>query len=314
MEDMVPANGSEPAEETADTEARCLGIVNDCLKEVTAAADHARETDDADAIHNLRVAVRRLRAALGILRRASPSAELETANAQWRDFQQALGAAREWDVLIDQTIASMPKRPRLVRRMRPLVEAAEAQRAEAHGRARSALKNRKYAALAPRLKTELGHPSRTVAEDGATGAKHESVSRSEPFAAFAAGVLRRRHRKACKLAKDLSKLDGQGLHALRIRVKKLRYAAEFFEGVWPRRRTRRYLKRLAGLQQVLGDVHDAFVAADLVGKLEGGKTEGGPKAAEALRDWTAACIAHDRRQLARRWKKFEHRKRFWKTA
>ena len=61
---------------------------------------------------------------------------MSTVNARLRECQQALGAAREWDVLIDQTIASMPKRAR--RRLHPLVEAAEAQRADAHQRARAA--------------------------------------------------------------------------------------------------------------------------------------------------------------------------------
>lgn len=314
MEDIAPAVRSETAGGAASTEARCRGIVHDCLTDVIAAADHARENDNADAIHDLRVAIRRLRAALSVLRKCSPSAELETANAQLRDFQRALGAAREWDVLIDQTIASMPERPGLVDRMQPLVGAAQARRAEAHGRARAALKNRKHRALLPRLRSQLGGPSQADTEPAAARSEHEASPASEPFSAFAAEVLRRRHRKVRKLARNLSDLDGEGLHALRIGVKKLRYAAQFFEDVWPRRRTRHYLERLADLQQVLGDVHDAFVAIDLAGKLEGKDTGSLSQGADALRDWADASVAHERRRLARRWKKFDGRKRFWKSG
>jgi triphosphatase len=236
-------------------------------------------------------------------RRCLPSTRL-------REFQQALGAAREWDVLIDQTIAAMPNQTRLD--LRPLIEAAEAQRADAHQRARAALSSRKYAAFLPRLKSELGDASGDGTERAAAPADHEISRASEPFAGFAADVLRRRHRKVRKLGNHHSELDAAGLHALRIRVKKLRYAAQFFEDVWPGRRTRRYLKRLADLQQLLGTVHDAFVAIELAGKLE--STGSMSESADTLRDWANTCVAKDRRQLACRWNKFEGRKRFWKRG
>ena len=312
MEDVVSNDGSRPDGEAAIGRARSMEIVDKCLTDALAAADHAREQDDADAVHDLRVAIRRLRAAMAILRRSAPSAKLASANARLREFQRALGAAREWDVLIDQTIASMPKQAR--QQLRPLVEAAEAQRADAHQRARATLKSRRYTALLPRLKNELGDVSGAGPEHAETAADDETASASEPFVGFAADVLRRRHRKVRKLGKDHAELDAGGLHALRIRVKKLRYAAQFFEETWPGRRTRRYLKRLADLQQVLGNVHDAFVAIELAGKLESNGAGSMSESADTLRDWADKCVAHDRRQLARRWDKFDRRKRFWKRG
>jgi triphosphatase len=312
MQDVVSKDGSRPAGEAAIGRAGSMQIVDKCLGDTLAAADHAREHDDADAVHDLRVAIRRLRAAIAILRRSSPSAALSAVNARLREFQQALGAAREWDVLIDQTVAAMPKRAR--RRLHPLVEAAEAQRADAHQRARAAVRSRKQAAFLPRLRSELGDSSRADAVRAPTPADHEASSASEPFAGFVADLLRSRHRKVRKLGKDHAELDAKGLHALRIRVKKLRYDAQFFQDIWPGRRTRRYLERLADLQQVLGDVHDAFIAMELAGKLKSNGTGSMAQSAETLRDWANKCVARDRRRLARRWNKFDRRKRFWKPG
>jgi CHAD domain-containing protein len=78
-----------------------------------------------------------------------------------------------------------------------------------------------------------------------------------PTADFAAEVIQNCHRKARKLGKKVRILDSTELHRLRIRIKKLRYAAEFFGTLWPVHRTKKYLSTLKDLQQALGTYHDA---------------------------------------------------------
>ena len=72
------------------------------------------------------------------------------------------------------------------------------------------------------------------------------------------------HDKARKLGSKVRELDPQEIHRLRIRIKKLRYATDFFGGLWPNRRTERYLAALKGLQEALGEFHDTTVADELI--------------------------------------------------
>jgi triphosphatase len=85
----------------------------------------------------------------------------------------------------------------------------------------------------------------------------------EPLASFAGDVLSRRRRKLAK-AGPLAALTDDALHELRIRGKKLRYAAEFFAALYPDEKSdkarRRFSKALSKLQDDLGSVHDLAVA------------------------------------------------------
>src|SRR6202000_2205737 len=63
-----------------------------------------------------------------------------------------------------------------------------------------------------------------------------------------------------------SKAEGD-LHRLRIALKKLRYTAEFFAPLYPRKDVKKYLKRLKGLQNQLGDLNDIANVGGVVGAL-----------------------------------------------
>ena len=87
----------------------------------------------------------------------------------------------------------------------------------------------------------------------------------EPVAPFAAEALNRLHRQVEQRARDLADLDAEARHHLRIRAKRLRYAAEFFPDLFPARRRRaRYLKALERLQDTLGALNDLAVARDRI--------------------------------------------------
>jgi hypothetical protein len=87
----------------------------------------------------LRVGIRRLRAALSIFRQLEPGRRRLVVASKLRGLQQELGAAREWDVLVEETIGSVRQRLRNWQGLRKLVKGAEAKRSEAHQRARVAL-------------------------------------------------------------------------------------------------------------------------------------------------------------------------------
>jgi triphosphatase len=101
---------------------------------------------------------------------------------------------------------------------------------------------------------------------------------------------------------------------LRIRIKKLRYATEFFGSIWPSRRTKRYLSALKELQQVLGALHDATVAKKLIAHV---KTAGGGDAKFAsapVNHWLINCQQRGRKEAIELWGRFAKLKLFWENT
>ena len=125
-------------------------------------------------------------------------------------------------------------------------------------------------------------------------------------------ILDRRHRKAKRLAKDAYRVEEAELHALRLRLKKLRYATEFFASLFPERRVRTYLKAISRPQQSLGHLNDARSLKSLlepmaarVGADAGAKALGAVTGFHAGR--TKSLLAEARAEV----RDFARARRFW---
>jgi triphosphatase len=272
-------------------------VMRGCITPVVSAAEAARRSDDPEGIHQLRVGIRRLRAAFSVFGPALPPRRPPVL-AQLRSLQQKLGEARELDVLLEETVASMPGKWKKSRGMPELIKVLQAERAARHRRARTALGSRGCAELLTHLEPALDRYAQRLGD----GAK------SEPIAAFAAEMLRSRRRKARKLGKKVRKLDPQELHKLRIRIKKLRYAADFFSGLTRGGRSKRYLRRLKDLQQLLGTTHDAVVACNLIDRVRAGGGADAEDAAPLVQKWANKSFKRTTRKLPWAWRRFDKRK------
>ncbi|WP_199257412.1 CYTH and CHAD domain-containing protein [Paracoccus binzhouensis] len=205
-----------------------------------------------EAVHQARVALRRLRSALSIFR---PMLRDETAGRlaeECRWLAATLGEARDLDVLRarDEAVA-------LLARIEPAREAA-------YGRAQAALASRRarllmidlaeYLAIGPWLALPAAAESRDMA--------------AREFAAAALDRLRRKVRKG---GADLAELPDPARHEVRKDAKKLRYAAEFFAPLFPekrrRRRAARFLDALEALQDRMGALNDLATAPALITRL-----------------------------------------------
>jgi triphosphatase len=149
---------------------------------------------------------------------------------------------------------------------------------------------------------------------GTPGGSGRAAVLAGPVAGFAAEVLSDYHAKVRKLGRRIDKLDTNDLHRLRIRVKKLRYATEFFGDVWPGRRTQGCLFALKDLQQALGTLHDDIVATGLLADLRAGVGPDVASAAGPIRRWLGKCQGRDRRAAVELWRRFAKRKLFWYHA
>jgi CHAD domain-containing protein len=115
-----------------------------------------------------------------------------------------------------------------------------------------------------------------------------------------------------KAGRGHAQLDTAGLHLLRIEIKKLRYAAEFFSRLWERKAVREYTAALAALQELLGSLNDAATAERLCEALR--EPAGGPDCAEALglvRGWAAGSARAQLARLPEAWDAFRKSACFW---
>ena len=148
--------------------------------------------------------------------------------------------------------------------------------------------------------------------------------RERPIAAAAADELRRRWKKIVKEGKHLDDLNPDRRHRLRIQTKKLRYAAEFFAGAFPRKKSVRrredFVASLGKLQDALGDLNDIAVHEELSERLLDGEDAGGKRrrgrtrkafAAGRLSGREEARIAPVLAEAERAYAAFAKAKPFW---
>jgi CHAD domain-containing protein len=192
------------------------------LRALLAHQDGTRSGADPEDLHQMRVAVRRSRAALkadtGF---GAAAAQLQT---ELRWLGNALGPVRDLDVQLARLRADAAGFEPVERAaVETLLTGLVAERERARKRMRSALRSRRYVALLEALAAAV-HSEPAPADDGAGAA-------SAKRAPAAIDVVRAPYRK---LHKAVTALDDQpaddDLHALRIRGKRLRYAAELAAG------------------------------------------------------------------------------------
>jgi len=209
---------------------------------------------DPEALHDMRVATRRLRAAWPVFRPCLPAAaEAGFEGLRW--IARSMGRVRDLDV----QIASLREAGRAVHpRHWPAVEGL-ASRMERHREvARKAL----LRALGSRRHRTMTADFDRLLAAGPHGPGGPCAA--EPVARIAGGVLRARSRKVFRSLRRVGPATpDDDLHDLRILIKKLRYAIEFFGPVLGKA-ARKVVSRLAGVQDLLGAHQDAAVMCDLL--------------------------------------------------
>jgi inorganic triphosphatase YgiF len=283
-------------------------VVFSCIAHLQANERGLLGTEEPEYLHQARVALRRLRSALGLFNRAFPRILFEDLVAELRWLGGCLGPARDWDVFATETLrvvcTAFPAEPGL----HWLTERTAELRSAANTSARAAVASARYTVLLLKLTgVFLREPWQELVDESAAALR--AVALSE----FAAGVLERRHKKALKGGHGLGQLDAIALHALRIEIKKLRYAAEFFSTLYNKSAVREYLTTLADLQELLGGLNDAATIERLLEPL---RESNGPgewlEAPGLIRGWAASNSRTRLDQLGDAWQHFRDCKVFWR--
>jgi inorganic triphosphatase YgiF len=255
------------------------GIARACLRQLTANAELLKSGARIEALHQVRVALRRLRVALTVFGPILADQEVEIAKQELRWLTEEMGDARNLDVFIFESF-------------RPAAKAlVDPSRMAAFGKSLLAAQQRAYARAAKavrsvRFRTLLVEVSRWV-ENGEWTRDVLTFNHAEaPCREFAREALRKRHRKVTKRAKTLRWNDPLARHKLRIQIKKMRYASDFFADLAGGRRARRYNEfneTTENLQEILGRLNDIWmgqhVAQSALANAEPGGIEGADFAA-----------------------------------
>lgn len=261
---------------------------------------------DLEGVHQMRVSLRRLRSAIGLFSPLLQDDALQPLLEDLRWLGAPLGRKRDLDVFLTETLNPLRRLPDAPKRLQHLATILEDRRASAQVALDSALQAPRVAVLRLGLESFL-----SAVERGDTAAVKDADMAAAPAAGFAAAVLRRRRKKLKALGSQHAELDIAALHDLRIRAKKLRYAAEFFRLLFPHRKgSRRFIAALAHLQDCLGMLNDADVGARLVQDLLPDAAR--DPAPAAIAAWFAGRQQLQLAQLGEAWDSYAAIKPFWK--
>ncbi len=240
--------------------------------------------------HQLRVALRKLRTALGIFAGDDPQARALRADA--RLLAQRIGELRDLDVVAVEMIG--PER-----HANPAdsgLWSLEVALSDARNAARKEL--REYLAH--------GEGGR-VLDRWAALVQGDAAFLDRPAGAAADKALQRRIRKAGKLGRRFHKLNDEHRHEFRKEIKKLRYTLDC--GAWESGGPARdkFRKRVKRLQDALGAMTDAVVAREVLGRLTADLPADAPARAAGRRlvKRLEKQARHDRKTVESLWQKVE---------
>ncbi|MBN3840617.1 MULTISPECIES: CHAD domain-containing protein [Burkholderia] len=214
------------------------------------------EHDDPEFVHQMRVALRRLRT----LMRFFPL----FADRQWRDtlgvdlrwLAALLGTVRDWDVFATESLPALIAADGGDGEWNGTLDAARAQCAAARVELRQALHSARYARLTLGWLEWLSSLALPPAEAGdAPSLRRHATKRV------------RRLFGHLYASPSLTSLDTAARHQVRIDAKRLRYALEFFASLASRRTRTETVKTLTRVQSVLGEANDTMVALHHLEKL-----------------------------------------------
>ncbi len=274
--------------------------LNNCLQHFLGNWPAFHAGDPVKAIHQMRVAMRRLRAILSVFHRAFPCPEFAQFRQEAKDIATAMGDARNFDVFIalinEGPRAAFPDDPGLAL----LLQDAHQHRAAGYAAVQALLADPRTTRFVLSLQSFI---ARHGWRNGLSGEILPILTASP--ADFFAANLARIHRKIRKNGRKFALLPAVHRHELRKELKKLRYLAEFFADLCDTPASHKtYLRTLATLQDQLGLFNDFVTAQEMVETLH---TNGDPAAIRAIGiiiGWCGRSAATDDRALLKAWHKF----------
>ena len=281
-----------------------------CLRHIARNAPAVAEARLPEGVHQIRVGLRRLRAALSASGGEFRVRDLETLDKRASNLSDIFGGTRELDVFATELLAPVEdttKKPGLPQ-LRLLLEEL---RRESWEQAAKLVQSDDFTGflldLGAAIETSIWREAASYEQLGAF---------ERPARALASETLDKRLKQACKRAKHLSSLNVQERHRLRIALKKLRYSAEFFAPLFPAKAVSTFLERLSKLQDLFGALNDAATVETILRRItEHAGKRSSPELLEAaafVDGWHHSRVEPTWEKARKRWRSFVKTEPFWK--
>lgn len=293
-----------PPEATVD--AAFSLVLRQCLAQCAGNVPAAM-AGEAAGVHQLRVGLRRLRSVLWLVGRIAPCPEIRGFRAEAGWLAAQAGPARDLDVLLGTTLpaiaAALPDAD-----LAPLRRAAETARARAHAALRAALDHPRHLSLHLAIGAWVERHGWRL-----TASTEAQAMLERPVVALAPEMLTPARRRVLKAGRGLEHLDANGRHAVRIRLKRLRYLVGIFRPLYGGRKARRFGRMLSRLQDDFGHLNDAATTRRLISALLEGRADAAlHRAAGIVEGFIARDLLAREPALLADWRRFVETKGFWR--
>ena len=293
-------------EDTVD--AAIAKLLSGCQQQILANLCPATSGREPEGVHQLRVALRRLHTALYCLRRELEAPSLQALDAEAKRFARTLGPARNWDVFVDSTLADLEKANLPDIQFSTLRNASAPFRDQAYQKVRESIADPQTNRFL--LSLGLAIEQRSWRNDVAS---EDLGMLTEALTKLAVRVLTRLRRKALKRGRHFRQMRPEARHKLRLTLKKLRYATEFFLPLYSgQASTKKYLKQLSRLQDAFGEANDIITSRGLLSNML--ESASGPdvhRAIGAVTGWQGHLELAGAGRLNNSWRKFKRTAPFW---
>jgi len=290
--------------------------VLECLAHVAANVSPVLHSRDVEGLHQLRVGLRRLHVAFSAFGDEFRTPQLMDLKARTKAFSDSMAPARDFDVFIEELFMPVAEKLGHDEAFKLLRLRAEAARTRAWDAAIAHVSSVDFAvfqddvAAAAQARSWLGGQS--VAID-----LRARLAVRVPVMSAAGRTMDEHLMRVRKRGRRLKALEQRECHRLRIALKKLRYAAEFYGPLFKKKAVKRYVDRMKKLQDLLGVLNDVAQVRSVLARLLADETTSSHTqadlsfAAGLINGWHRARAERLSKKALKRWEKFSRQEPFW---
>jgi inorganic triphosphatase YgiF len=276
-----------------------VAIIWHCIEHWQANEEVILHSDAPEGIHQMRVALRRLRSALNLYQHLIPKASYTKLHHQLKWLAHVLGMARDWDIFTQhlQDIQSHGDDS-----LADLSKTIAKLRLNSYEEVRQVLGSAEYSRLLLTLGKWL-----TQRRWRKNMEMRDLQSLEQLVSHFANQILQFRYQKLCRQGEQISKLNAKQRHSLRIGVKKMAYATRFFNNLYSPAETLDFTQILSRLQEQLGILNDARTVTTLLNQIQSSTAS----TRQLIKKHFKQQQAENLEQLAKLWQSFLEQPPFW---
>ena len=278
-------------------------IARECITHLESNRDIVLKEADIEGVHQMRVALRRLRSAFSLFKECLNSEESLLILTEVKWLANKLGKVRDLDVLITETLPTISEYSNSHNGILFFSKHARQARRVVCKDMQEAITSQRYHRLLLTLSSWL---------ESESWLEQQSKANHSKLLKFSKKPLNKFYKRLMQNKLRFKEMQPEERHKVRITAKKLRYAMEFFYNLYPSKEISKFIKKLAKLQDSLGQMNDISVTGVLLGSIS--KTNPSASLSEAIpvfESWGSKKIKEECSSVDSALKKLLKVKPFW---